>query len=1227
VEGAAVVAVAFVVLLAALVFGVASAAARSPAAAWSVRQTTRPSVLSFADNLNSGCEIADTDGTYHACDRFSVVVTNVGTLSTSGEVTVTDTLPEGLTLAKEALGETEVGPPRWQCPFEGVEQRVVTCTLKKPVAALSAAAVIEMPVTVSPTAAVGSVEGEVTVSGGGAGEVTQKTKAVVGSPSEVAPALPFGPLGMSFEMLSGGVPDSQAAGHPAAFTTAFSFPSVDSNDSFRHGEPYPFRLPWPVENVKQIITDLPAGVIGDALSTPMCSLSQVLELTPAETECPATTRIGTLVVLETGAPVFNELAIFNVTPEYGHAAQFAVYLPTLNHAVMLYASLVGTGANAHARVTGIQPDALSLEGVSAVFYGDPAEHFNRSHELCTFSINHNGNFNNSECSEPSSPGEGRYELVPGSSLPEVAFATDPSDCAAKGFTAKMYVDTWQHPGRLLPDGEPDLSDPNWKSSGPGEGESPPVTGCEGLQFDPSLTLAPEASHSQADEPSGYESVLRVPQNEDPRGLATPPVKSVTATLPAGVAISPAAANGLVGCTLGGEGIGLESEAEANQPGHCPRASAVGTVKLSTPLLKEELEGSVFVAEPTCSPCSEAQAEKGEVFALYVEVGSGNSGIHIKQKGIVEVGGTGANTAHEGLPRLAAGQIRTRFAVLPQEPFSELRLKFNSGPGAPLANPQSCGIFTGSGVLESWAHEPAPGEAHGTANVLEDPSFSITGNCENGFAPSFTAGTVNPQAGAFSAFTLTIARKDGEQDLSGLTVAMPKALTGKITGIAECPEPAASQGTCATVAPGSRIGSATAAAGSGPDPYWQSGSVYLTGPYNGGPFGLSVVVPAVAGPFNLGNIIVRASIRINPETAQDTVVSDPLPQSVDGVPLRVKEINVTIGENNNFTFNPTSCEPTKVTGTITGAQGTSTEPSSPFQAAGCDALKFTPTVTISAAGHASKTDGESLGFKIAYPAGALGTQAWFRELKVVIPSQLPSRQTTLEQSCLAATFDANPAGCPAHSKIGEAVVHTQLLPVPLTGPLYFVSYGAAKFPSVVMLLSGDNVNLRLTGETLIKNGVTSVTFPSIPGVPFETAEVTAPAGEYSEFGANLGVGNYDYCGQKLTTTTELQAANGLQINQNTPITITGCPTRFSIRHTSVNTKKHTITLTIYTPAAGKLTATGKGLHTRTKIIHGQELTTITLTPTHNKPLTTRIKLTYTPTRGKTQTTSTTTHIDK
>ncbi len=593
------------------------------------------------------------------------------------------------------------------------------------------------------------------------------------------------------------------------------------------------------------------------------------------------------------------------------------------------------------------------------------------------------------------------------------------------------------------------------------------------------------------EPSGYESVLRIPQPETPGTLATPPLKTAVVTLPAGVSISPSAAGGLVGCQeTGPEGIDFSNSG----PGSCPDASKVGTVKVVTPLIAEELQGSVFVAQPSCGgvgqpQCSEAFAEAGRLFAIYLEVGSKMTGVHLKLRGRVEVGGTGVYSQEHGLQ---PGQIRTSFIDTPQQPFSELKLNFNPGARAPLANPQSCGTFMTNASFEPWS-APASGP-----NAVMNPSFAITAGCGNGFAPTFSAGTVDNHAGAYSSFTTTFGRHDGEQDLSGLEIKMPEGLIGKIAGIAQCGEAEikAAQADTGGCPAASKIGAATAAAGSGSDPYWQSGSVYLTGPYNNGPFGLVVVVPAVAGPFDLGNIVVRASIRIDPSTAQVSVLSDPLPQSVDGVPLRVQTVNVTVGLEGNFTFNPTGCTPSSITATITSAEGATSNVSSRFQAADCAALKFAPAFTASTqANGSSRGNGASLDVKVGYPQPQTAYSN-IAKVDTQLPPALSSRLATLHKACSETQFAANPAGCPAGATVGTATVKTPALSNPLSGPAILVSHGGAAFPDLVLVLQGEGVTIDLVGNTDIKNGITYSKFEAVPDAPVSSFELNLPEKEDS-----------------------------------------------------------------------------------------------------------------------------------
>ena len=379
-----------------------------------------------------------------------------------------------------------------------------------------------------------------------------------------------------------------------------------------------------------------------------------------------------------------------------------------------------------------------------------------------------------------------------------------------------------------------------------------------------------------------------------------------------------------------------------------------------------------------------------------------------------------------------------------------------------------------------------------------------GQCESPlpFGPELTAGTTSIQAGGFSPFTMTMSREDGNQNLQAVQLHMPPGLLGTLSGVALCGEPQADQGTCGLE---SLIGETTVSVGLGGNPYSVTGGkVYITGPYDGAPYGLSIVNPANAGPFHLGNVIVRAKIEVDPSTAALTITTDPsgpyaIPHILDGIPLQIKHINVTINRP-NFTFNPTNCSKLAVTGTLLSSEGSTSALSVPFQATNCAVLAFKPTLTASTVGKTTRANGASLTVKLGYPAGPY--DANISKVKVELPKGLPSRLPTLQKACLAATFEANPANCPAASIIGHATATTPVLPVPLSGPAYFVSHGGEAFPSLIIVLQGYGTTVDLVGSTFIsKAGITSSTFKTIPDVPVGTFELTLPQGPFSALTAN------------------------------------------------------------------------------------------------------------------------------
>ena len=409
----------------------------------------------------------------------------------------------------------------------------------------------------------------------------------------------------------------------------------------------------------------------------------------------------------------------------------------------------------------------------------------------------------------------------------------------------------------------------------------------------------------------------------------------------------------------------------------------------------------------------------------------------------------------------------------------------------------------------------------------------------GFSPGFDAQSTNPAAGAFTNFELELSRADGDQALRGVSMHLPPGNAAMLSSVALCGEQQAASDECPAE---SLVGEASAVAGLGPEPYVEGGGkVFITGPYGGAPFGLEIVTPAVAGPFDLGTVTVRSKLFIDRGNASVTIVSDPLPTQLRGIPLQLKRVLVNVNRP-GFEFNPTSCASMAINATISGSEGATAGVSSPFAVSGCSGLPFAPKLTASAGGRASKADGTSFAVKVTSGGvGAKGVaQANIAKVFLTLPKALSSRLTTLQKACVAGVFEANPAGCGPESVIGTATIHTPVLKNPLSGPAYLVSHGGAAFPDVEFLLQGEGITLLLDGKTNIKAGVTYSRFESAPDAPFTTFETVLPAGPHSVLTANVAEKEaFSLCKATLVMPTEITAQDGATIKQNTPIALSGC----------------------------------------------------------------------------------------
>jgi hypothetical protein len=925
----------------------------------------------------------------------------------------------------------------------------------------------------------------------------------------------------------GGSVDTQAGSHPFQLTTTLAF---NEEPAFVNGH-FEGRPAGALS--KDLHFDLPPGLIGNPTAFPQCTLSQFLNhFGGGGDKCSPQTAVGVARVLVYIPTVLDRtgtftVPLFNIEPVVGEPARFGFIV---EGEPVLLDTAVRTGGDYGVTVSvsnitqtaGFIASEVTFWGVP----GDPRHDSQRGWDCLRAA----------ELAAEGKEGENGASCPPFEDRNPPPLLALPTSCTGSLQTI-VEADSWLEPHNVLSLGN--------------TAPMPALDGCNRLQFNPSISVAPDSQAGST--PTGLAVKVSVPQSVslDPEGLSEADVKNTTVALPAGVAINPAGADGLQACSE--EQIALKSA----EPPSCPDASKVGLVKVKTPLLPNPLEGAAYLASQNTNPF-------GSLVALYVFVEDPISGSRVKLAG-------------EVVPNPVTGQLVSTFKNTPQLPFETFELHFFGGDRAPLASPAYCGAYTTTASIEPWTETGAV-DSSSTFDItsgpasFNEPQGSPCPGVHRSFSPSLTGGATNINAGAFSPLTLTFSRKDGEQNMQSVEATLPPGLSGILSNIELCPEPQANLGECGS---NSLIGETTVSVGVGGDPFSVGGGkFYLTGPYNGtgscttgtpgcAPFGVTFEVPAKAGPYDLKRnthnpaaedpcdcVIVRGKIEVNPITAAITVKSDPpgspyaIPTSIEGIPLEIQHINATTTRN-DFQFNPTNCEKMAVSGTIHSSEGASDAVSVPFQVTNCAILAFKPGFKVSTSGKTSRANGASLNVKLTYPKAPFGSQANIKSVKVDLPKQLPSRLTTLQKACTAKQFEANPAGCPPESIVGHATAITPLLPVPLTGPAYFVSYGGAKFPELVIVLQGYNVTLDLHGETFIsKAGITSSTFHTVPDAPVGSFELNLPQGKYSALAAN---GNL--CKSKLAMPTLFDAQNGMVIKQSTPISVTGCP-----KHKATKAKK-------------------------------------------------------------------------
>jgi hypothetical protein len=1056
-----------------------------------------------------------------------VQVYDTGAGSTYGTVTMTDALPPGLEAtsgagAMEPFGiinrEEEEGVEEYEFldeeeelaeatkgkGDESVDQlrvwncsgtTVVTCTtspgyggVERPIKP-GYAGRIGIPVNVVGSPGTGT--NTATVSGGG-----------VSSPAETSDPVTIG----------SGTPGFGLTGFDGWFTNEEGEPVTQAGS-----HPYDLQVNYGLNTdekgttggtLRDAYISLPPGVVGDPHAVPQCTRQQFLK---GSEDCPAETQVGVdrpglLGRWESGHGEFQaRLPVYNLVPPPGVPAEFG--FDAFGTTIFIEA---GVRSGSDYGITGSVKD-LSYHVVAnrITLWGVPAD---ESHKF-------------ERCAATSTGVTAGTCGQQGQVATPKALLTLPSACEGP-LKLGITVDSWKP-------GEPSSSR-SILLHGP-TGVPVELTGCADQSFSPFLTAVPDTAF--ADTPAGLTVDVKVAQEGLTRaeGISTANIKDTTVTLPEGVAINPGQAAGLEECGPGEDGLttpGEEAEGrENNGPAKCPNASQVGTDEIETPLLAKPLKGDVYVMQSNPPHLKLLVAAEGE-------------GVFLKLVGNVNL-------------NEATGRLTTTFEKTPELPFTDFKLSFSGGAQAALSTPTKCGTYSTTSDFTAWG-------SPFVEDTFPSSSFAISAGAGGAacppsplpFSPSMIAGSTTDQAGGYTSFSLLLTRPDDQQRVSNLQFKTPEGLLGMISKVPLCPEPQASQGTCSGA---SQIGHTVVEAGPGPYPLVvpQPGQppapIYLTGGYKGAPYGLSIVVPLHVGPFTLQTQVVRAKIEVDPLTTQLTVTTDPLPTIIDGIPADLRAINAVI-DKPGFMFNPTGCEPSSFSGTATGTEGASAPISSHFQMGSCRSLTFKPDFKVSTSGKTSRANGASLDAKILYPTGELGdnqasSQSNVKSVKVDLPKQLPSRLTTLQKACTAATFEANPANCPEDSRVGSATAITPVLPVTLTGPAYFVSYGGAKFPELVVVLQGYGVTVDLHGETFIsKAGITSSTFRQVPDVPITSFELKLPQGPYSALAAN---GNLCTVKGGLKMPTAFTGQNGAVIKQSTPVSVTGCP-----KHKATKTKKKT-----------------------------------------------------------------------
>ncbi len=856
-----------------------------------------------------------------------------------------------------------------------------------------------------------------------------------------------------------------AAAHPPVGFTQFIVKHTTE-------EVGPLKFEKPVGELADVRVDLPVGLSVNPGATPRCDLSQ-FEASAAS--CVAA-KVGTAFVTAAD-PVLGVVAppltadVYNIKPRPGQPALFGLDL--LGNEVFLEAD-VEWGGDFHEGFSISVPKVVELPGL---------EGFVLKNRLVFDGTSGDGTFitTPSTCLGPAGTGPGQSGNVYSTWLLAASYTEE----AALGY---------QFPASAVP---------------PFESPIPPGTSpksCATIPYAPGLGV--DAGTPQTDSPAGATVTATVPHIPGGGNQDSSVTRSAAVALPVGMGLNPSAANGLQTCD------DSQFPLKGKAPTSCPSQSKVGTVEIQSPPLPEgNLTGDVFVAKQLSR-----DPESGDEYRIFIDARSDRYGVEVRLLGRVR-----ANPV--------TGQLTTTIAETPQVPFTSFKLDFDDGPRAVLSSPPIC-ASSAAATMTPWSgNAPASPQAPIVLSSAPGGGACAKTLAERPFSPGFSARPKGTKAGAYSPLDLRITRNDGQQELKGVDVTLAPGMTGKLAGIPYCPASAlaaaagnagAAEKAKSSCPAKSLVGSATVTAGTGSAPLQIGGKVFLSGPYHGAPLSLAVITPATAGPFDLGTVVVRVALFVDPETAQIRALSDPIPNVYGGTQLSVRAVDVGV-DRKNFTLNPTSCGPLSSTGTLNGGGADPANPaafsafgvSTPFQTSDCGALGFKPKLFTRLFGGRKATK-RNQHPKFRAVLVAREGDANISRAALTLPHSQFLDQSHIRTICTRVQLAAN--DCPKAAIYGYARAKTPLLDDELAGPVYLTS-SSHELPDLLADLKGQ-VNVRLRGViSAAKARIKNVFYP-VPDVPVSKFVLTMKGGK-----RGLLVNSRDLCAKPSFSFMNFKAQNG------------------------------------------------------------------------------------------------------